>query len=113
VDDGSTDSSARIMSEFPYQVISQPNLGVSAARNAGLAAASGDIVAYMDSDARADHAWLGFLVATMEETRFDAVGGPHLLPREDAWLARLDYASRVGPTHVNLHDTLQQPVAGC
>src|SRR5947207_10908239 len=64
VDDGSTDLSARIMSEFPYQVLSQPNLGVTAARKAVLPAASGDIVAYMDSDARADPDWLGFLVAT-------------------------------------------------
>jgi len=113
VDDGSTDASAQIMSEFPYRVISQPNRGVSAARNAGLDLACGDIVAYMDADARADPDWLGFLVATMQETGFEAAGGPNLLPPEDEWIARLVYRSPGGPTHVMLDDTLAEHVPGC
>lgn len=58
IDDGSTDGSAeRVAAWFPEALedgrivlLARPHEGVSAARNAGLAAARGDIVAYLDSD---------------------------------------------------------------
>lgn len=51
VDDGSTDTTASILSSFTdIRVISQPNRGVSAARNAGAAAASGDVIVFLDAD---------------------------------------------------------------
>ena len=52
VDDGSKDSSLEVLSGFSerIKVISQPNLGSSAARNAGILASSGDLIAFLDSD---------------------------------------------------------------
>ena len=57
VDDGSTDSSAdivrRIIERHPehnIRLISQPNAGVSAARNRGIEEATGDYVALLDGD---------------------------------------------------------------
>ncbi len=52
VDDGSADDSAALVArEFPEAfVISQPNHGVSHARNRGIDAASGDWLAFLDSD---------------------------------------------------------------
>ena len=54
VDDGSTDSTADVLasweSRLPLKTIQQKNRGVSAARNTGIRAASGDIVAFIDSD---------------------------------------------------------------
>ena len=55
VNDGSSDSSSTIIaqyaSEFPfYKVIDQANQGVSAARNTGLAVATGEYVAFPDID---------------------------------------------------------------
>ncbi|PZG24419.1 sugar transferase [Micromonospora craterilacus] len=51
VDDGSTDSSRDIARRLPCTLIELPgNRGVSAARNAGIAASSGDIVFFLDSD---------------------------------------------------------------
>ena len=44
------------------RVIDIPNGGLSAARNVGLAAATGEIVAYTDADTRVDRDWLTFLV---------------------------------------------------
>ena len=55
VDDGSTDASGRICAEYAareprIRVIRQKNQGVSAARNAGMEAARGDFLAFVDSD---------------------------------------------------------------
>lgn len=52
VDDGSTDRSAAVAASFGprVRVIRQPNGGVASARNAGVAAATGELVAFLDAD---------------------------------------------------------------
>ena len=55
VDDGSTDTSGQICDEYAkqdsrFRVIHQKNTGVSAARNAGLDAAKGEWIWFVDSD---------------------------------------------------------------
>lgn len=53
VDDGSTDNSLEILAAYEkdkVKVIRQKNCGVGAARNAGVKASSGDLVAFLDAD---------------------------------------------------------------
>ena len=55
VDDGSTDGSAEILDEYArsdtrIKVVHQPNGGEGKARNAGLALAVGDVIAWIDAD---------------------------------------------------------------
>ncbi len=55
INDGSTDNSAAILEEYGhkdgrFKIIDQPNGGLSAARNTGLKAATGEYVLFLDSD---------------------------------------------------------------
>lgn len=52
VDDGSTDATPDVARSFGnhVQVLSQPNLGVAAARNRGVGASDGEFIAFLDAD---------------------------------------------------------------
>ena len=52
VDDGSTDHTSDVLDSYrnDIKVLSQKNMGVSAARNRGIAEASGKFIAFLDSD---------------------------------------------------------------
>src|SRR5260370_40529790 len=84
VNDGSTDRTLEIAERFSYvRIISQPNKGLSVARNVGAEAATGQIVAYTDSDCVADPDWLTYLVARMEAGNLAACGGAPVPPPRD------------------------------
>src|SRR5205823_776339 len=98
---------------FPeVRVIRQANHGLSAARNAGLQAATGVIIAYTDDDCYVDRDWLTHLVHQFERTSAAAVGGPNLTP-EDGWLAACVAAAPGQPTHVLESDQVAEHVPGC
>jgi O-antigen biosynthesis protein len=114
VNDGSTDGSLAIAERFGYcKIISQPNKGLSVARNVGAEAATGEIVAYTDSDCVADPDWLNYLVAKMEAADLVACGGPNFPPPEDSLIPSAVAVSPGGPTHVLLSDDTAEHIAGC
>ncbi len=113
VDDGSTDNTPGIAAKFPaVRNIRQKNCGLSAARNVGLAAATGDIIAYTDSDCFADADWLTLLVHQLEVSGAAAVGGPNLTP-EDGWTAGCVAAAPGQPSHVLESDEIAEHIPGC
>jgi GT2 family glycosyltransferase len=114
VNDGSTDRTLAISERFPYcRIISQPNKGLSVARNVGAEHATGEIVAYTDSDCVADPDWLTYLVAKMESAQLMACGGPNFPPPENSLVPAAVAVSPGGPTHVLLSDDVAEHIAGC
>src|SRR3954447_7406261 len=113
VDDGSTDATAEIAAGFEVRLISTENRGLSNARNTGMEAATGEIVAYVDDDAVPDPHWLQYLVATFASGGYDCVGGPNLAPPGDGALADCVANAPGGPAHVLLDDREAEHVPGC
>ncbi len=114
VNDGSKDRTLEISEKFGYcRIVSQPNKGLSVARNVGAEAATGEIVAYTDSDCVADPDWLTYLVAKMETSDLVACGGPNFPPPEDSLVPAAVAVSPGGPTHVLLSDDVAEHIAGC
>lgn len=70
--------------------------GLSGARNSGVAAASGDLVAFLDDDATAEPGWLAALIEPYADARVVATGGwaspkwdgapPRWFPPEFLWV---------------------------
>ncbi len=113
VDDGSNDKTAAIAREYGFRVISSENRGLSSARNTGLEAAGGEIVAYTDDDARPDPHWLTYLAATFMSTDYVGVGGPNVAPPGDGPIAACVANAPGGPLHVLLDDREAEHIPGC
>lgn len=78
VEDGSTDSSPEICDEYDrmfenIHAIHQPNRGLSAARNTGIAAAKGEYICFVDSDDYWQHNVLAGLIAQIERDNLDVL----------------------------------------
>jgi GT2 family glycosyltransferase len=115
VDDGSSEATRQIAFAHPKvrYFRHEKNLGLSVARNTGIAAATGEIIAFMDSDCRADEDWLYYLVGDLLGSEFAGIGGPNLLPPEDSLVAAAVMASPGGPAHVMLTDRRAEHIPGC
>lgn len=115
VDDGSTDLTSAIVSRHPKVrcLRHAANKGLSVARNTGIAATDGEIIAFLDDDCRADEDWLAYLVGDLTRSRFAGMGGPNLLPPEDSCVAAAVMASPGGPAPVMLTDRVAEHIPGC
>ena len=95
VDNNSTDATGAVVRRMAedhssIRYILEPEQGVAHARNAGLRAARGPIVAYIDDDTFAPPGWLKVMIDSFERVQPapHVVGGPMfplLLDRRHAW----------------------------
>ena len=76
VDDASTDETPDVISRFPvYLMNSAENRQAPFCRNLAADQATGEILAFIDSDCRADQMWLQELVPAFKDPVIAAVGG--------------------------------------
>jgi glycosyltransferase involved in cell wall biosynthesis len=78
VDDGSTDGTRDLLERSGVRTIRfDPPRGLNAARNAGIEAATADLIAFTDDDVHAPPGWLAALVdGARRHPDADAFGGP-------------------------------------
>lgn len=76
IDDGSTDHTPEVARRFPCTLLfNETSRGQSSCRNIGAREASGEILAFLDSDCVAETTWLRELVVWFVWERIGAVGG--------------------------------------
>jgi glycosyltransferase involved in cell wall biosynthesis len=111
VDNASTDETPAVLEALVgrhgdgLRIVREERLGLSLARNCGLQAARGDVVAYLDDDAVPRPGWLAALLAPYADPRVVAVGGRIVLrfaAAPPAWLSSEIHAALsaydLGPT---------------
>jgi glycosyltransferase involved in cell wall biosynthesis len=79
VDDGSRDNTPEILAAYAkipnVRVLRRVNGGPAAARNTGISASRGAVLAFTDDDCRPVQEWLTYLLAALESTKAAGVGG--------------------------------------
>lgn len=76
VDEGFRAWLAELAEAHGAQVVHEDHASVARARNLAVEAATGDVLAFLDTDQRAPEHWLGWLVAPIEGEEVDWTGGP-------------------------------------
>jgi glycosyltransferase involved in cell wall biosynthesis len=127
VDDGSADGTAAVASGYPVRVITQENGGQAAARNAGVAAAKGTFVSFLDSDDLwlpsklstevahlSEHPELGYVLVRMQRSLMPGAPWPPGTPAHwfdesqpgtlpSGGLVRRAVLDRIGPFDTSFH----------
>ncbi len=75
VDNASTDATAQVAREFGATVLFESMRGPAAARNCGLRAAQGEIVAHCDADTVPSRRWLAELVKVFDDSQVLVAAG--------------------------------------
>lgn len=115
VNDGGDPAVEALVAAFPEVrlVPRRPHGGLSAARNAGARAATGEIVVYTDDDCEADPDWLAWMAHAFASGGFAAVGGPNVPPPPVSRLRAMVAAAPGGPAHVLIDDVSAEHLPGC
>ncbi|WP_419251761.1 glycosyltransferase family 2 protein [Caulobacter sp. ErkDOM-YI] len=92
----------------PLHYVHEPRAGVANARNAGMAKASGALIAFLDDDEEAPEGWLAALLAAQLRYDADVVFGPVRARAPDSVAEHRDYLerffSRLGPAQAGVID---------
>lgn len=112
-DDGSTDQTREIVRRFACRLFELPHVGLAEARNAGIRAATGEIVAFLDADAFCHPEWPFNLAMSLEEERVAGTGGPNLPVPGLGFVERAVAQSPGTPVEVLLSDDRAEHVPGC
>ncbi len=87
-DNGSTDGSREVARQAGARVLELPGLRVAALRNAAAAAASGDILAFVDADHEIDATWVVSAVDALQQPEVGAAGASYDAPPDGTWVQR-------------------------
>jgi len=93
VDNNSTDRTAEVARSLGARVVFQPRKGYGAAYQAGLPAATGDIIATLDGDGTYPADEIALLVDALEDRKLDFISGARFPLRNPA---AMNFTNKVG-----------------
>ena len=87
VDNASIDATAEVARQVPgVRVVQEPNKGLTKARQAGLEAATGELIGYIDADTRMPSGWITRVLQTFERyPHVVCVSGPYIYYDAKHW----------------------------
>jgi len=92
VDNGSRDKTLVIAESFQdrlsLRILQKANVRISALRNLGARAASGDVLAFLDADCLAPEDWLDRILELAPTDGVGVLGAHYLLPEDSTWVGR-------------------------
>jgi glycosyltransferase involved in cell wall biosynthesis len=86
VDNGSEDSTVQIATEKGAQILTIPNVNISALRNLGTRHAQGDIVAFIDADCTVALDWLAQAEKYFDDEQIVCFGSAPNIPARFTWV---------------------------
>lgn len=97
VDNGSTDDTGDIIASLPVRHVREARRGAAWARNAGIAASRGSIIAFTDADCVVSRDWLTRLTEPFADPEVDGVAGEIVaypgVTRAERYAARIRHLS--------------------
>jgi hypothetical protein len=102
VDNGSTDGSSHAALAAGARVLSLPDRPVAELRNHAAAAATGDILAFVDADHEIAPTWIASAIDALAGSDVGAVGALYSAPAQGTWVQRM-YGALRGRT-IGQHD---------
>jgi glycosyltransferase involved in cell wall biosynthesis len=87
IDDGSMDSTAEIIKQYPVIYVYQENKGPAAARNLGWRSAAGEIICFTDSDCVPEREWVSKIQKEYTSETIGGVGGSYDIINGESLLA--------------------------
>jgi len=101
VDNGSRDKTLEIAESFQdrlnLRVLQKTNVRISALRNLGARAATGDILAFLDADCLAPEDWLDRILELAPVDGAGVLGAHYLLPEDSTWVGRIWHRYQEAP----------------
>jgi len=93
VDNGSSDRTCQIATSYRESmnvtVLLRPKINISALRNAGAAASSGEYLIFLDADMLVNKDWLAQVEKLFISSNVEVVGGSFKVPEHSSWVARV------------------------
>lgn len=109
VDNASTDHTAQLIRRLPVRYVYEPRTGRSHARNRGIEASCGEVLAFTDADCVADRSWLVALIAGFDSDEVSGVAGE--IESFAPQTAAQRYAHAYYPSHQSVVLALDEPFA--
>jgi len=94
VDNGSTDRTVEIASEYTKNLYQLPDTTISAMRNYGAQRAQGEYLAFIDSDCVADKSWLRSAAQYFGSESMVCFGSTPDIPSDATWVQKTWYLSK-------------------